>query len=204
MRHRRGLLDRRILAALFGLLLLALPGIAAAQDASFYVVNRTGRTINMVQVSAASDSNWGTDLLGNNVLPSGNRLRVYPRQCVNDIKITYDNNQAEERRNVNTCTLQEVVFGGSAAPQRQQLTGADFRIWNRSGRTIHEIRVSSSNNNSWGADRLGSQTLPPGRFWTIRQSETGCSFDLQVIFADGGKFERRNINACQISEFTIQ
>jgi hypothetical protein len=137
-------------------------------------------------------------------MPTGQRLRVYPRQCVNDIRVVYANGQVEERRRVNTCTIAEVVFGGGAAAGREQLGGADFRVWNRSGVTINEIYVSSSQNTSWGCDRLGSEVLPPGRFWTIRQSEAGCSFDLRAVFANGRVFERRNINACQISEFSIQ
>ena len=203
------MLRRLLMLALLALgagLGAGLPGPAAAQDPSFFVVNRTGVTINEVRVSSSNDNNWGQDLLGANVMPSGQRLRVYPSQCVNDIQVVYANGQREERRRVNTCNLNEVVFGGGAAtaPQREQLTGADFRIWNRSGRTINEIYVSSSANANWGQDRLGSQVLPPGRFWTIRQGESGCAFDLRVVFADGGVFERRNINACQISEFNIQ
>lgn len=200
------MLVRRVLLPLFAILVVALPGIAAAQDPSFYVSNRSGRTINEVKVSSSSENSWGNDLLGANVLPSGSRLRVYPRGCVNDIQVIYDNGARDERRQVNTCNLTEVVFGAGAgaAPNRQQLTGADFRVWNRSGRTISEIYVSSSANQSWGRDRLGNDVLGPGRFWTIRQGETGCSFDLRAVFDNGRVFEQRNINACQISEFEIR
>jgi hypothetical protein len=191
--------------AFLALLAAALPGVASAQDPSFYVTNRSGQTINEVRVSSSAESNWGQDLLGTNVMASGQRLRVYPRQCVNDIRVVYANGQAEERRRINTCNINEVVFGsGGSAAGREQMTGADFRVWNRSGLTINEIYVSSSQNNSWGNDRLGNDVLQPGRFWTIRQSETGCSFDLRAVFSNGRVFERRNINACQISEFSIQ
>lgn len=200
MPSRRGLL-----ASLVLLLAAALPGLAAAQDASFYVTNRSGMTMNEVYVSSSANNSWGQDLLGSNVMNSGQRLAVRPFQCVNDIRVVYANGRAEERRRVNTCNLNEVVFGsGGTSSGREQMTGADFRIWNRSGRTIEQIYVSSSANNSWGNDRLGQQVLPPGRYWTIRQSETGCSFDLRAVFTGGAVFERRNINACQISEFSIQ
>lgn len=187
-------------AAVTGLL----PTAAQAQDPSFYVTNRSGMTINEVRVSSSNDNNWGQDLLGQNVMSSGQRLRVYPRQCVNDVRVTYANGQSEERRRINTCNVNEVVFGSGGGGGREQLTGAEFRVWNRSGRTINEIYVSSSSNNSWGRDRLGQQVLQPGQYWTIRQSESGCSFDLRWVFADGRAGERRNINACQISEMNIQ
>ncbi len=199
--------QRRFLAGLVALLALALPGLAPsaarAQDPSFYVTNRSGMTINEVRVSASSDNNWGSDLLGSNVMSSGQRLRVYPRACVNDIRVVYANGQAEERRRINTCNVNEVVFG-SASGGQAALSGADFRVWNRSGRTINEIYVSSSANSSWGQDRLGQQVLQPGQYWTIRQHESGCAFDLRWVFADGRAGEQRNINACQITEFNIR
>lgn len=199
MSTRRGLF-----ALLFGLFSVALPGIAAAQDPSFFVTNRSGRTINEVYVSSSNVNSWGSDLLGANVLPSGNRLPVRPGQCVNDIRVVYDNGQAEERRRINTCNLNEVVFGQAAAGTGQALQGADFRIVNRSNRTINEIYVSSSQNNNWGTDWLGQTTLAPGRFWTIRPREGQCLHDIRVVFAGGDIFERRRVDTCQITEFTIQ
>jgi hypothetical protein len=193
--------------ALFGLaaLLVAglLPGLAAAQDPSFFVVNRSGRTINEVYVWAATAGNQGADLLGANVMPSGQRLRVYPGQCQNNIRVVFDNGQSEVRQRVNTCNLNEVVFGTAAAGPAP-LTGADFRIVNRSNRIIQTIQVSSNRSNDWGPDLLGNEVLQPGRFWTIRPTEGGCTFDIRVRFADGGLIEQRNINACQITEFTVR
>jgi hypothetical protein len=51
MRSRRG-----CFTALLALLAVALPGLAAAQDPSFFVTNRSGQTINEVRVSASTDS----------------------------------------------------------------------------------------------------------------------------------------------------
>jgi hypothetical protein len=189
-----------------GTLLAFLAGLnappAAAQDPSFYVENRSGSQINEVYVSSANDSGWGQDLLGSNVLASGTRLAVRPRQCVNDIRVVYANGRAEERRRVNTCNINSVVFGaggggGTAA------ANPDFRIVNRSNRTINEIYVSASTNNSWGSDWLGSNTLPPGRFWTITPREGACVHDIRVVYNDGNASERRRVNTCNLTDVTF-
>lgn len=189
------------LAAMFATLagFTALP--AAAQDPSFYVANRSGQTINEVYVSSANDSGWGTDLLGSNVLSSGSRLAVRPRGCVNDVRVVYANGQAEERRRINTCNISEVTFGagGGAAAG----TNPDFRIVNRSNRAINEIYVSASTNNNWGRDWLGSNTLAPGRFWTITPREGTCVHDIRVVFNDGNAQERRRVNTCNLTDVTF-
>jgi hypothetical protein len=192
---------RVALAAMLALLAgLATPP-AAAQDPSFYVENRSGNQINEVYVSSANDSGWGRDLLGSNVLASGTRLAVRPRQCVNDIRVVYANGRAEERRRVNTCNINAVVFGSGGAAARSN--NPDFRIVNRSNRTINEIYVSASSNNSWGSDWLGSNTLPPGRFWTITPREGTCVHDIRVVYNDGNASERRRINTCNLTDVTF-
>jgi hypothetical protein len=198
--HRRFSLQ----AVVAGLLILV-AGFSAsptqAQDPSFYVANRSGQTINEVYVSSANDSGWGTDLLGSNVLSSGSRLAVRPRGCVNDIRVVYANGRAEERRRVNTCNLNEVAFGGGGSAAAGN--NPDFRIVNRSNRTINEIYVSASTNNSWGTDWLGSNTLSPGRFWTITPREGTCVHDIRVVFNDGNAQERRRVNTCNLTDVTF-
>jgi hypothetical protein len=80
---------------------------AQVSNPSFNVVNNTGRTINEIYVSLSSDSNWGADRLGANVLPAGQScaVRLPVGDCVYDIRIVLDNNSAQERRRVNTCEL---------------------------------------------------------------------------------------------------
>ena len=53
-----------------------------------------------------------TDWLGDRTLASGATyvLRLPAGQCVNDIRVVYDNGQASERRRVNTCSITDLVF----------------------------------------------------------------------------------------------
>lgn len=194
---------RVAVAALLALLAGVNAPPASAQDPSFYVENRSGSQINEVYVSSANDSGWGQDLLGSNVLASGTRLAVRPRQCVNDIRVVYANGRAEERRRVNTCNINSVVFGAGGGAPAARTNNPDFRIVNRSNRTINEIYVSASSSNSWGSDWLGSNTLPPGRFWTITPREGTCVHDIRVVYNDGNATERRRINTCNLTDVTF-
>ncbi|MBP0446046.1 hypothetical protein J8J14_14810 [Roseomonas sp. SSH11] len=85
---------------------------AASQDPSFRLGNRGKQTIQEVYVSSASESHWGRDQLGQDILNPGARviIRLPHGQCLNDIRVVYAGGQAEERRGVNTCALTDLSF----------------------------------------------------------------------------------------------
>ena len=91
---------------------IALPGIALAQsnDPSFRLNNRGRIPVREVYVSSVNVNNWGQDRLGANVLPPGQSLTIrLPRgQCMNDIRIVWQNGQASERRGVDTCRFTDL------------------------------------------------------------------------------------------------
>lgn len=103
---------RRLLLVLPALAGLALPGAAAAQsnDPSFRINNRGTVTIREVYVSSSNESNWGADRLGANVLPPGRSLTIrLPRgQCLNDIRLVFENGQSSERRRMDTCRITDL------------------------------------------------------------------------------------------------
>jgi hypothetical protein len=96
----------------------ALTGSAAAQqgDPDFVLVNNSSMTIVIMQASPVTDNNWGQDRLGNDVVAAGARYNVRlssPGVCQWDVRVIYDNRQAEERRNINLCNTMELPFDGS-------------------------------------------------------------------------------------------
>jgi len=105
---------RRSLLALPALLAIAAPGIALAQaqsnDPSFRLNNRGQVTIREVYVSSSNDQNWGPDRLGREVLAPGRSVTIrLPRgQCLNDIRLVFENGQSQERRRLNTCQFTEL------------------------------------------------------------------------------------------------
>lgn len=80
-------------------------------DPSFSFINSSGQTVQELYVSLSSDSNWGRDRLGNNVLNPGQTSWVNlpsGSTCTVDIKVVYSNGRSAERRGVETCNLSEL------------------------------------------------------------------------------------------------
>jgi hypothetical protein len=93
----------------------AAPGAARAVqggDPSFRLTNRDAAVMREVYVSSATDSGWGADRLGRDVLPSGRQvvIRLPQGQCVNDIRVVFADGRATERRRIDTCALTDIVI----------------------------------------------------------------------------------------------
>ena len=84
-----------------------------------------------------------------------------------------------------------------------QSNNPDFRLNNRSGLTINEVYVSSSNVNSWGQDRLGDNVLPSGQSLSISLPAGQCMNDIRVVLDNGNALERRGVNTCELTDFDI-
>ncbi len=84
---------------------------------SAYAENRSGHTIMKLWASLTTDSDWGDDRLGQSVLRAGQRfaLSLPNGPCRWDLRIVYDNDRAEEKRNLNLCAVTEVAFNSSGA-----------------------------------------------------------------------------------------
>lgn len=99
-------------AALIGTMASSTAAFAGIQD--FTAVNRSGHTIMTLQVSSSSDPDWGEDLLGSGVLPNGRSAPVTfdadPSDCLWDIRVTYDDGDDSEMRQVNLCRVSTVTF----------------------------------------------------------------------------------------------
>jgi hypothetical protein len=89
---------------------MALPAAAQTNNPDFRLNNNSGQTVNEVFVSSSADQNWGRDRLGENVLPRGQSIMISlpAGQCVNDIRIIFADGRAQERRQVNTCSLTDI------------------------------------------------------------------------------------------------
>lgn len=205
-----------MLRRLLLLLALALPGAQAlAQgDPSFHLVNRSGQTINEIYVSSVAEQFWGRDLLGADVLPDG---RVFPVRippsagCRQDVRVVYADGRAEQRRDVDTCRIAEMVFG-AGPPPRAGSPGAglaaaanpSFNLVNHGRAPIREIYVSSTRETHWGEDRLGADILPPGRHLEVRLPLNDCVNDVRVVWMDGRREDRRQQDTCRIVNMVFQ
>ncbi len=200
--------------ALLLLLMLLLPGLAAAQgDPSFNLVNRGQVAIAEVYVSPVTEQFWGRNRLGTDQLAPGRSLPVrLPRDagCRQDVRVVFADGRSEERRELDTCGIVDLAFGGGApAPQAapQQPGGRapqggsgnpSFHVVNHGTVAIREIYVSSVRDTHWGEDRLGADTLPPGRWLAVRLPVNDCLNDIRVVWMDGRQEERRQVDTCPL------
>lgn len=204
---------------------------ARGQASTVTIVNSSGMRIDVINVSPVTSSNWGNDVLEDGVLPSGRRVQVRIRDgggCAYDLMVTYQDRQTEERRNVNLCSVENIVFNGSNARMPQQAQGPasqgsnsnqrqaqarppsqgqgnpDFVLVNNSQMRIDVINVSPVASTDWGQDFLGNDTLAPGQRFNVRLGRPGeCMFDLRVIYQDRRQEEQRNVNLCAVDQIAM-
>jgi hypothetical protein len=81
----------------------------------------------------------------------------------------------------------------------------NFTIQNNTGHTVVTLNVSASNENSWGPDILGRDTLANGESAAITfpHGETQCNFDIKATYDDGGTTDARGVNLCQVATVTL-
>lgn len=91
---------------------------ASAMSTAFYLENRSAEPIFNVYLSPVQSDGWGTDRLGNEVIMPGDREAFNPgtaRGCAYDIRVVYKSKKTEERRRVDLCETDKVVFSGAQA-----------------------------------------------------------------------------------------
>jgi hypothetical protein len=202
---------RRLAILLLPLLAMAMPA-AAQGDPSFNLVNRSGQPINEIYVSPVTEQFWGRDLLGAEVLADGRAfpVRLAPQAgCRHDVRVVYADGRAEQRRDQNTCAIAEMVFGAAAPPRtatppQGQGSNPSFNLVNHGRTAIREIYVSSARETNWGTDRLGTNTLPPGRHLEVRLPLNDCVNDVRIVWSDGRREDRRQVDTCRLVNLVFQ
>lgn len=83
-------------------------------------------------------------------------------------------------------------------PVRTKPAPREVIVINRAQHPILQLLVSPTTADQWGDDRLGDATIPPG---TQRRTALGrtadCLFDIQVVYDDLGREERRGVDLCR-------
>jgi hypothetical protein len=105
---------RLLLATLVAGTWLATAPVLAQSQQDFSLVNRTGYQINELYVSPSSQTRWGRDILGDEVMPSGTRRNITfgrtQRDCLYDIRIVYSDGESAEIREVDLCRVSVVTL----------------------------------------------------------------------------------------------
>jgi hypothetical protein len=207
--HRRRALSAVLLGALMGSSAAA-PATAQSNDPSFRIVNRTTSVVQEVYASPVKDQNWGLDRLGGSEVlqPGASRIVRLPvdGNCLYDLRFVYGDGRSEEKRNLNTCALVDVVLDGgarAAAPSGPQ-GNPSFNLVNQSGRVIEQFYASPSSQQGWGPDRLGNEVLQPGARVPVSLPQGECRYDIRVVWRGGDAQERRNLNTCEMNDYVVR
>jgi hypothetical protein len=200
---------------------VALPAVAQSSgDGSFALVNRGASPVQELYVTPAGDANWGRDRLHGQRVAPGAAFRVLLRRdgnCIFDVRAVFADGRREERRGLNTCSLDDVAVGGPEAPrgaataQGNQLRpgeDASFRLVNRGREAISALFATPSGDADWGQNRLPEGGVPAGTSSVIRIARTDtaqaqCLFDLRVVFADHRALEKRHADLCRITDLPV-
>ena len=97
------------------------------------------------------------------------------------------------------------LFAVVACTQAARAGDQDFTLVNKTGVEIHNLHVSPHDENSWGEDVLGKDTLPDGDSLEIKfsRSETAEHWDLQVVDKSGNTLTWTNLNLTKITKITL-
>lgn len=194
------------------LLVLAAPaGAQTAQNPSFNLLNRSQTAINEIYATPKGRTTWGRDRLRDRFLPPGGSFPVRlpaDGSCAYDIHVVYEGGRAEERRDVNTCTVDSVAFPGGTAggAPRTQAPAADdpsFRLVNRGRQAVNAVYATPTGLRDWGQDRLGEDTVAPGASRNVRLPTGQCSYDVRIVYSNGDATERRGLDLCALTDLPV-
>ncbi|GAC1391474.1 MAG: hypothetical protein NVSMB31_08920 [Vulcanimicrobiaceae bacterium] len=108
---------RSVLAAMLALLVLATSSAArvrAADQRDFWVYNKGDEPIHYLYVSHISEDKWGDDVLGEDVLMPGERVKVKFSDdsdvCHYDVRVEYKDKHSDEDRDVDLCDTASISF----------------------------------------------------------------------------------------------
>lgn len=82
----------------------------------------------------------------------------------------------------------------------------DFTLHNNADVDIQQVYVSESGEETWGSDILEVDILPAGESVAImfEDSSDACLYDLKAVAVDGNELDARQVNLCEVLEYTIQ
>ncbi len=190
---------------LLGTLNALVPGVTGPPNPSFYLVNHSGQEIEEVYVSPVAARGWGQDRLGDDTIDAGGYVAirlVADGTCRFDLRVVYDDGHKEERRGLDTCAVDDVVFGEPAHGSGAR--DPSFRIVNHDDQTIWSVFTRPSGTRSWGHDRLGQDSIDPDANRVIHMPAGRCLWDVRIVFEDRHTSDKLRLNLCGITDLPVQ
>lgn len=96
------------------------PDTASTGDArTVTLVNKSRRPIEQVFISPATETGWGEDLLGSDVIDTNGQMAVtYRGPCRADVQVAFEGGAMEARRRIDVCATSRITIepGWTLAP----------------------------------------------------------------------------------------
>ncbi|MFQ3623145.1 MAG: hypothetical protein SNJ73_06335, partial [Acetobacteraceae bacterium] len=180
------------------------PAAAAQQAVTFLLKNEGAIAVYELYVArgGAGARGWGPDRLGDRVVEPGEEFRVRLPPgfgCSADIRIVYVDREEEIRERVDICREREIVAARSLPAQAER----DVAVTNAGPRTVMFLYIRPAGDRDWGEDRLGADTVEPGRTFNAAVPDTGCVYDVRVEYDNDSAEERRGVDLCDVPALTI-
>jgi hypothetical protein len=115
---------------------------------------------------------------------------------------TTRNTSAPANTNSSTTTNTNTTSNSGGA---QQGAAQDFMLVNQTGVEIDKLYIGPHDQDEWGEDILGQDTLPSGQSVEIKFSrkEKAAMWDLKIEDKQGNSIEWENLNLLEISKITL-
>ena len=133
-------------------------------------------------------------------------MRLPPGDCAYDIRIVWADRRNEERRRIDTCRVESIVFPNGRTTTnatRQQTDDPSFRLVNRGRNEITELYATPVGEDGWGPDRLGDDTVSAGATRVVRLPSGQCTWDVRIVFTNGEATEKRRIDLCALTDLRV-
>ena len=142
---------------------------------------------------AVAPDPWGIDRLEDTPLTDGGTRRLMLRvpDCRVDLRAVYEDDAAEEKRDVDVCHEPRVRFDGSGIPRPPDVP---FTLVNRHAAPIAEFYASAATDSDWGPNRLAAPLDRGGQ--QRLTAAVDCVADLRAVFPNGAAEERREVDLC--------
>jgi len=98
------------------------------------------------------------------------------------------------RKHIVAASFAMLAMLASALPVAAQNSHSSLQVVNGSGVTIYHLYLSSSGDNRWGRDQLGSSVLPSGSSFTL-YGFSGGQYDIKLVDRYG--------TSCEVDDVAI-
>ena len=178
--------------------------VVSTQNRWMTIENASNETLTQFYASSETQTSWGRDWLGSNVIYGGQSIQHDfddgSGSCIWDMKAVFADGSETVWNQVNVC-IESVWSVSPPAPVQNRV----MTIENASSDTLTEFYASSETQTSWGRDWLGRNVIYSGQNtqFDFDDGSGSCIWDMKAIFGDGSETVWNQVNVCVESVWSV-